>query len=179
MQPVQAFLYLADTIIQLFSLTLLLRILLQLIKADYFNTLVQVIVRITDPVLKPARKVIPPIGRLDMAGVVCFVALQVLALTLRFLANGAELEWGLLLYLAVMRSIQTVLMMYLVFIIANVLISWFGQNARHPIIPLIYQLTEPVLRPIRRVLPSLAGLDLSPLVAIIGIQFLMILIGWR
>ncbi len=179
MQPVQAFLYLTDTVIQLFSLTLLLRIILQLIKADYFNTLVQIIVRITDPVLKPARKVIPSIGRLDMAGVVCFVALQMLALTLRFLANDAALNWGLLLYLAVLRSIQTVLMMYLVLIIVNVLISWLGQNVRHPIIPLIYQLTEPVLRPIRRVLPNLAGLDLSPLVAIIGIQFLMILIGWR
>lgn len=179
MQTVQAFLYLADTIIQLFSLTLLLRILLQLVKADYFNTLVQIIVRITDPVLKPARKIIPSIRRLDMAGVVCFVALQLLALVLRFWANEAELQWGVLFYLAIQRSIQTVLMMYLVLIIVNVLISWFGQNARHPIIPLVYQLTEPVLRPIRQILPSLAGMDLSPLVAIIGIQFLMVLIGWR
>lgn len=179
MQPVQAFLYLADTLIQLFSLVLLLRILLQLVRADYYNQLVQVIVRVTDPVLKPARRIIPSIGRLDMAGVVCFVALQMLALALRLLANQGSWSWLTLLFHAIQRSIQTLLMLYLVLIIVNVLISWFGQNARHPIIPLIYQLTEPVLRPIRRVLPNLAGLDLSPLVAIIGIQFLMVLIGWR
>ncbi len=179
MQPVQAFLYLFDTIIQLFALLILLRILLQLVRADYYNTLVQIIVRFTDPVLKPLRKLIPSIGRMDMAGVVCFVALQALALVLRLVANQAELPWQAIIYLAVQRSVQTVLMTYMVLIIANVLISLFGQRARHPIIPLIYQLTEPVLGRIRKVIPPIAGLDLSPLVAIIGIQFLMILIGWR
>ncbi len=179
MQPVQALLYLTDTVIQIFSLLILLRVLLQLIRADYYNALVQIIVRFTDPVLKPARKLIPSIGRLDMAGVVCFIGLQALALLLRLVANQAELPWGAILFLAIQRSIQTLLMTYLILIIANVLISLFGQRARHPIIPLIYQLTEPVLGRIRRVIPAIAGLDLSPLVAIIGIQFLMILIGWR
>lgn len=179
MQPIQALLYLADTLIQLFSLVLLLRVLLQLVRADYYNQLVQIIVKVTDPVIKPIRRVIPSLGRLDMAGVVCFVALQMVALILRLWANQANIEWGVLLSHAIQRSVQTLLMTYLILIIANVLISWLGQNARHPIIPLIYQLTEPVLRPIRRVLPSLGGLDFSPLAAIIGIQFLMVLIGWR
>ncbi len=177
MQPIAAFLYLADTIIQIFSLLLLLRVLLQLVRADYYNTLVQIIVQITDPVLKPARKLIPSVGRVDMAGVVCFFSLQLLALLLRYLANDAPIHWGNLLFHALQRSIQSVLITYLVLIIANVLISWFGQRARHPIIPLIYQLTEPLLGRIRKVLPGFGGLDLSPLVAIIGINFLMILIG--
>jgi YggT family protein len=71
------------------------------------------------------------------------------------------------------------LMTWIVLIIAEVILSWVGGAMRHPIIPLIYQLTRPVLEPIRRIVPSIAGLDLSPLIAIIGLQFLMILIGVR
>lgn len=179
MQPIQALLYLSDTIIQMLALLLLLRVLLQWVRADFYNTLVQIIVRLTNPILLPIRKVIPSMGRLDIPGVVCFYTLHLLAYLLRFAASDIDLSWGRILFLAFQRSVHTVLMTYLILILANVLISWFGQKARHPIIPLIYQLTEPVLRSIRKILPNFAGLDLSPLVAIIGINFLMILVGWR
>ena len=59
-----------------------------------------------------------------------------------------------------------------------VILSWVGGRVRHPIIPLIYQLTEPVLRPFRKVIPSIAGIDLSPLFALIAIRFLLLLLGW-
>jgi len=65
----------------------------------------------------------------------------------------------------------------MVLIIVAVILSWVGQGFRHPIVPLVFQLTDPVLAPIRRVLPALGGFDLSPLVALIGIQFLLILLG--
>ncbi|MEM1080002.1 MAG: YggT family protein, partial [Pseudomonadota bacterium] len=64
-------------------------------------------------------------------------------------------------------------------ILIEVILSWVGGALRHPIIPLIYQLTQPVLAPIRRLIPPIGGIDLSPLFAIIGIQFFMILIGLR
>jgi YggT family protein len=69
------------------------------------------------------------------------------------------------------------LVFYMIMILIGVILSWVGQGVRHPLIPLVYQLVDPVLAPIRRVLPDLGGIDLSPLVAIIGIQFLIILLG--
>mgnify|MGYP001827188799 CR=1 FL=1 len=59
-----------------------------------------------------------------------------------------------------------------------VILSWVGGRVQHPLIPLLYQLTEPVLRPFRRVLPPIAGIDLSPLFALIAIRFLLLLLGW-
>ena len=66
---------------------------------------------------------------------------------------------------------------YFILIIAMVVLSWFGQSWRHPIIPLVYQLTGPVLRPIQRVIPPISGIDLAPLFALIIIRFLLLLIG--
>jgi YggT family protein len=59
-----------------------------------------------------------------------------------------------------------------------VLISWLAAQSRHPLIPLIYQLTEPVLRPFKRLVPPLGGVDLSPLFALIALRFLLLLLGW-
>ena len=64
-----------------------------------------------------------------------------------------------------------------ILIIASVVLSWFGQRTHHPLVPLIYQLTEPVLRPFRKIIPPIAGLDLSPLFALIAIRFLIVLLG--
>jgi YggT family protein len=72
----------------------------------------------------------------------------------------------------------TLLMTYFILVIAIVILSWIGARARHPLIPLLYQLTEPVLRPFRRFVPPIAGIDLSPLFALIMIRFLLLLLGW-
>jgi YggT family protein len=69
-------------------------------------------------------------------------------------------------------------MTYFFLIIAAVLVSWLGQGLRHPFVPLLQQLTEPVLRPFRRFVPPIAGIDLSPLFALIAIRFLILLLGW-
>jgi len=69
-------------------------------------------------------------------------------------------------------------MMYFVLIIARVIISWIASQSHHPLIPLIYQLTEPVLKPISKLIPPLGGIDLSPLFALIALRFLLLLLGW-
>jgi YggT family protein len=69
-------------------------------------------------------------------------------------------------------------MTYFFLIIASVILSWVGARMRHPVVPLVYQMTEPVLLPFRKVIPSIAGIDLSPLFALIVIRFLLLLIGW-
>jgi len=83
-----------------------------------------------------------------------------------------------LLLFAVQKLLVTLLVTYFVLIIARVLVSWIANQSRHPLIPLIYQLTEPVLRPISRFLPPIGGIDLSPLIALIALRFLLLLLGW-
>ena len=77
-----------------------------------------------------------------------------------------------------MKLAATLLMTYFFLIIASVVLSWVGAQMRHPVVPLVYQLTEPVLWPFRKIIPSIAGIDLSPLFALIAIRFLLLLIAW-
>jgi len=178
MQFQQAFAHLLETLISLYAGLVVLRALLQWSRADYHNQVSRIIVRLTDPVLAPLRKLLPVIGRIDVASVIMVLLLQWIAINLRLWLLPASVGWLTSLHWALLKSLHLLLMTWMILIIASVVISWIGQQARHPIIPLIYQLTEPLLRPLRRSIPTLAGLDFSPLVAILLLQFLMILIGW-
>ena len=83
-----------------------------------------------------------------------------------------------LLIFAVRKLIFALLMTYFVLIIARVIVSWIANQSRHPIIPLVYQLTDPVLKPISKLLPAMGGFDLAPLLALIALRFLLLLLGW-
>lgn len=174
-----AFAFLVETLFSLYLAALLLRVLLEAVGADYYNPISQVLLKITEPLVAPLGRIIPRIGRFNTAAVVLMLILQAVAVFLVLTLNGFSLPLLDLLVVSFMRLVRLLLTMYLVLILAEVILSWVGGGLRHPIIPLIYQLTRPVLEPIRKVLPSLGGLDLSPLVALIAIQFLMILIGLR
>ena len=172
-----AFAFLVETLFSLYIAALMLRVLLEAVGADYYNPICQVLLKVTDPLVAPVTKILPRFGRFNTAAVVWLVVLQIVAVYAVLLISGYNLAFVDVLAISLRRLVRMLLMMYLVLIIAEVILSWVGGGLRHPIIPLIYQLTRPVLEPIRRVLPSLGGIDLSPLVALIGIQFLMILLG--
>lgn len=175
--PAPAFQFLVGTVINLYLVVLLLRILLEAIRADFYNPICQVLIKLTDPLVRPLAKLLPKLGRVNLAAVLVLYLVQLLGLVLLGLIAGRMPDPLILALLAVTSLIRMLLVLYLVLIFAGVILSWVGQNFRHPIVPLIYQLTDPVLAPIRRVLPPLGGFDLSPLVAIIGIQFLIILLA--
>ncbi len=175
--PTAAVTFLVETLIQLVLVVLLLRVLLEIVRANFYNPVVQALVRITDPLLKPLGRVLPRVGRVNLAGVLALYVIQLLGLFLLAAITGLRPDPMVLALFAVLRLIRLLLITYLILILAGVILSWVGRGSRHPIVPLIHQLTEPVLRPIRRVLPALGGFDLSPLVALIGIQFLIILLG--
>ena len=175
--PTDAFGFLVETLFHLYLVVLMLRVLLEAIRADFYNPVCQALIKVTDPLVRPLSRILPNVGRVSLAGLVLLYVIQLIALVLLVLIAGHSIDPILLALLAVMRLVRMLLVLYLVLIIVNVILSWVGQSFRHPIVPLIYQLTDPVLAPIRRVLPSLGGFDLSPLVAIIAIQFLIILLG--
>jgi YggT family protein len=170
--------YLVSTIVDLYVTAILLRLLLQWVRADFYNPLSQFLVKITNPVLVPARRIIPSIGRLDTASVVVMLLLELLQLTLISLIGQTEYGFQFLLFFAIRKLLVALLMTYFVLIIARVIISWIANQSRHPLIPLVYQLTEPVLRPFSRLIPPIGGIDLSPLFALIGLRFLLLLLGW-
>ena len=174
----QATSFLIGTLIDLYTTAVMLRLLLQWARADFYNPVCQFLVKVTNPLLIPIRRVIPSIGRLDTASVILMLALQALATWIIAQISQMDMAPVQILTYALIKLGVTLLMTYFILIIAIVVLSWIGARARHPLVPLLYQLTEPVLRPFRRFVPPIAGIDLSPLFALIMIRFLLLLLGW-
>lgn len=178
MNATGALIYLVSTTIDLYVTAILLRLLLQWVRADFYNPLCQFLVTITNPVVVPARRVVPSIGRLDTASVVVMLLLELIQLVIIGQLRQHGLDLQLILIFAVRKLLVLLLMTYFVLIIARVIVSWIGSQSRHPMIPLIYQLTEPVLRPFSKLVPPMGGVDLSPLFVLIAVRFLLLLLGW-
>lgn len=176
--PYQAFSYLIGTLIDLYVAAILLRLLLQWVRADFYNPLCQFLVKVTNPVVIPFRRILPAIGPVDTGSVVVMLVLQAIGVFLITRMGSIDMPVPQIFIYSGVKLLMMLLITYMILIIASVILSWFGQRARHPIIPLVYQLTEPVLRPFRKVIPAIGGFDLSPLFALIAIRFLMLLLGW-
>lgn len=178
MNPTGALIYLISTITDLYVAAILLRLLLQWVRADFYNPLSQFLIKVTNPVLVPARRIIPSIGKLDTASVVVMLLLELIQLVIINQLGQADREIQFLLLFAVQKLLITLLITYFVLIIARVIVSWIAAQSRHPLIPLIHQLTEPVLKPFKKLVPPIGGVDLSPLFALIALRFLLLLLGW-
>jgi YggT family protein len=178
MNPTGAFIYLISTITDLYVTAILLRLLLQWVKADFYNPLSQFLVKVTNPVLVPARRIVPSIGKLDTASVVVMLLLELAQLAIISLLDQADYGMQFIFLFALKKLLFTLLMTYFILIIARVIVSWIANQSRHPLIPLLHQLTEPVLAPFNRFVPPMGGVDLSPLFALITLRFLLLLLGW-
>ena len=170
--------YLIGTLIDLYVAAVLLRLLLQWVRADFYNPLCQFLVKVTNPVLVPLRRVIPSIRRLDTASVVLMLVLEIISVWIISLIGSSPMNFQQIVAFSAIKLVMTLLMTYFFLIIVSVILSWIGRRMHHPVIPLVYQLTEPVLRPFRKIIPPIAGIDLSPLFALIAIRFLILLLGW-
>jgi YggT family protein len=176
MNGTRAFSYLFTTLIDLYITAVLLRLLLQWARADFYNPLCQFLVQITNPLLVPLRRVIPSIGRLDTASILLMLMLEIAGVLLLTLLSPASLDWPAIVLFSIRKLLMTLLWTWFFLIIATVILSWVGSRWRHPVVPLVFQLTEPLLRPFRRVIPPMAGVDLSPLFALILLRFLVLLL---
>ena len=170
--------YLVGTLLDLYITAVLLRLILQWVRADFYNPVCQFLVKVTNPVIVPLRRVIPSIGRMDTASVLLILALEFFSVWVASRISSSPLNIEQIAIFSLQKLASTLLMTYFFLIIATVILSWVGSRMRHPVVPLVYQMTEPVLRPFRKIIPSIAGIDLSPLFALIAINFLLRLIGW-
>lgn len=173
----QAILFIVQTLFQLYITVVLLRFLLQLAKADFYNPVSQAIIKLTAPLLSPLRHIIPGFKGLDIAALLLAVVLYLLMVIASvYIAFGQLINpLGLLLgsLAGVLYSITTI---YFFAIVISAISSWIPAIHGHPITLLVWQLVEPLLAPFRKILPDLGGIDLSPLFALLALKVVQILI---
>lgn len=170
--------FLIDTVFSLYAFAFMLRFLLQWVRADFYNPVSQALVTITRPVLNPLRRILPALGRFDLSCVVAMFAIKLLGLFLAGLAAGWSISVPILLLRTGYDLLDLLLLTFFVTVIIQVILSWVNPGAYNPVTSLLHQLNAPLLMPVRRMLPPLGGLDLSPLVVLIGIQFARMTLRW-
>lgn len=173
----QVFGLLIEVTIGLYLLAFMLRFIFQLVRADFYNPISQLLVKATDPVLRPARRFIPSAGGVDTSSVVVIYAIQLLKLALlRSIGAAGTSQVGSIFIQTLTELAATTLNIYLFAFFIQVIVSWINPGAYHPGLVLINQVTSPVLAPIRRHLPATGGLDFSVMGAMIGIMLAKILV---
>ena len=170
-------LYLIRNIGALLLLAIVLRGVMHASRVNFYNPISQLIVRLTNPLLAPLRGVLPATGRVDWSAVV--VAIFVQALILAGIAWLAGDQWrmpGVLTLLAwgVVGVMGLLVNLYFFILIAMIIISWVAPGSRHPAIELVWQISEPVMSPVRALLPNMGGIDFSPILLFVGINVVQI-----
>lgn len=168
--------FLITTLFSLYILAVMLRFLLGVVRADFYNPVSQFLVRITNPLLVPMRKVLPGFGKIDTSAIVLMLVLQFISVLIVMLLRGVSVPFIDLVVYAVGELVMLLINVLLIAIIVQVVVSWVNPGTYNPVNSLLYSLTSPILKPIQRVLPDMSGIDLSPLFAIIGLQVLRMLI---
>ncbi len=177
-----AAIYILQTLGSLYLLIVLLRFILQLVRADFYNPLSQFVVRATQPLVRPLRRLIPGLAGLDLASLILAIIVQLLlmALTLLLMGYGADIPGlaGQLLIWSIIGVTSLFIKVFFFALIVSVILSWVAPGSYNPGAQLVNQLCEPVLAPFRKLIPNLGGLDISPIFAFIALNLIdMLVIG--
>lgn len=164
--------FLINTLLQIALGIMLLRILLQLVRADFYNPISQLVWRLTQPLVRPLQRMIPRYRTLDLAGTILLYVLALIYVKVLTMLWGLDAGYGLLLVQALLKLLSLTFNLYTLSLFAQALLSWVGPGVSNPAANVLWSLNEPLLRPVRRVLPPLAGLDLSPIPVMLGLQVL-------
>ncbi|NUT81121.1 YggT family protein [Pseudomonas sp. NA13] len=169
--------YVLQTLGSLYLLIVLLRFVLQLVRANFYNPLCQFIVKATQPLLKPLRRIIPSLFGLDMSSLVLAIlvqlALMALTLLLTYGTTGNPLQ---LLIWSIIGVTALFLKIFFFALIISVILSWVAPGSHNPGAELVNQICEPALAPFRRILPNLGGLDISPILAFMVLKLIDMLV---
>lgn len=168
--------FIINTLFSLYVLALMLRFVLAWVRADFYNPVSQFLVKITNPVLVPLRRLVPPLGGIDMASVLLMLVVQMVGIALILLLRGGGIGLQALIFISLTELVDLGFKLFIYGIVIQAILSWVNPGTYNPAMSLLYSLTEPVLRPVRRLLPPIGGLDLSPLLAILGLEVLRRLI---
>jgi YggT family protein len=168
--------YLVSTLLNLYLCAVILRIVLAWVRADFYNPVSQLVWKITQPVLAPFHKAVPRWRRLDTAAALYLLILGLIYVYVTMWMFGIGLAPLSAALFAVLKIIVLTANLYTVSLTFQAILSWFGPGVNNPASNILWSMNEPILRPIRRLVPPIAGLDLSPLFAIILMQVLVMLV---
>lgn len=173
----QALIFITRTLVDLYIITFVLRIIMQWVRADFRNPLTHFILRITNPLVIPLRRFVPPIGGLDTATLIVVMVLElIVTIVVANITCGGEANILQLISMTILRVIYLTLRVYLFIILIYVIMSWINPGTYNPAARLMESIANPVLQPMRRLIPQIGGLDLSALFALIGIQAVTMLL---
>ncbi len=168
--------FLIQTLFGIYEVIILVRFLLQLVRADFYNPISQFIVKATSLPLRPLRRIIPGLAGMDIASLVLLLVVVIVELLLLSVVANLPLPTVAgLIALALVEILKLLIYVLLFSVFVLAILSWISQGSYNPVANLLYQITAPLLRPARRLLPSMGGLDLSPMLVMI-VLYLMILL---
>jgi len=166
-----------DTLSSLYLMIILLRFIFQVSRADFYNPISQFVVKATNALLIPIRRIVPSIGGIDTSSIVLAIIFQTLVISLKLLVLSGGLANPLFLVaLSIVMILSVVLKIYFWSLIIMIVASWIAPGSGHPALVLINQIVEPIMQPFRKILPPMGGLDLSPILAFIVIQVLEVVV---
>lgn len=168
--------FLIRTLFGFYILLVMLRFLLQWVRADFYNPVSQFLVKLTNPPLKLLRRFIPGWGGVDVASIVLMLLLQMLLLALVKLLYGQGFDPVWLVLRSFVELLNLLFNVFIFSILIQAVLSWVNPGTYNPISATLYTLNAPLLNPIRRLIPPVSGFDLSPLVATVGLIFLRMLV---
>jgi YggT family protein len=166
--------FLVDTLFTLYLYVLILRFVMQLVRADFRNQLAHAVLIATNPVIMPLRRIFPPVGKVDSASVLAIILVAAITIGVLALIEGRgmldPIQWLVLTALMLVRAF-IVFFMGVIFLYA--LLSWVVPAGYNPVMALLATLAEPVLRPFRKLIPPIGAIDLSALWALIALGVLL------
>ncbi|WP_455198660.1 YggT family protein [Kaarinaea lacus] len=168
--------FLIQTLFGLYIGAIMIRFLLALVRADFYNPVSQFLVKVTNPPIIPLRRIIPSMMGIDMASVILMLALQAAELMLIAAVKGFGIHPLGLIVLSVGGLLSLLFQIYFFTILIQVILSWVAPGNYNPAIALLYSLNEPLLGRARRILPPIHGFDLSPILVMIILQLLTFLV---
>lgn len=164
--------FLVQTFFGIYIILIMLRFLMQVSRADYYNPICQVIVKLTDPGIKPLKQIFPTVRGVDFATLIVALVVQIVAVALVMLLKGGPLFHPAYLAWALLGVVSLIFDIYFFALLIMVIASWIAPYSNHPALSLIYQITEPICAPARKLLPPMGGIDFSIILVFVAITLI-------
>lgn len=169
-------LFLVQVFFSLYIYIVLLRLVFQVLKINFYNPISHMILQVTNPIISPLQSYIPRLYNVDLATVLVLFLLELIKLSLIFmLTAGALPHFAALLVVSLAELISDLINLFFYAILIMIILSWVNPNP-NPLTTILFRITEPIMRPARRIIPPVAGFDISPIPVMIGLKVLAILL---
>ena len=161
--------FLVRNLATMYLALIILRLLLQLVRANFYNPLSQFTVKLTNPLLRPLRRFIPPLGIVDTSSIVLALLFQLVIIETLAIISGVFLSPVQALIWGTLGIAKLIVSLFFICILVSFVVSWVAPYSQHPALEIVRSLLEPVLSPFRRLIPPIGGIDISPMFAMLAI----------